>query len=191
MRIRGDSAADDVAKELSNRFKQYRIACQITQEELADKSMVSLSTIKRFENGEENEVAVNMEWPFYSRQGFLNGRYAGDRLYSALRYRYALGQRLTAGVTAEKDDGEPMMKQGSGPFDSYSFYVNYTGEGTLRAVALGDYRVHVGQGLTAGSSYYSNAQSLVTSRRSRRQGFFPHASADEVNYLRGVGARPS
>ena len=46
MRIRGDSAADDVAKELSNRFKQYRIACQITQEELADKSMVSLSTIK-------------------------------------------------------------------------------------------------------------------------------------------------
>ncbi|MBO4348256.1 MAG: helix-turn-helix domain-containing protein [Candidatus Methanomethylophilaceae archaeon] len=53
MRIRGDSAVDDVAKELSNRFKQYRIACQITQEELADKSMVSLSTIKRFENGED------------------------------------------------------------------------------------------------------------------------------------------
>lgn len=53
MRIRGDSAVDDVAKELSNRFKQYRIACQITQEELTDKSMVSLSTIKRFENGED------------------------------------------------------------------------------------------------------------------------------------------
>ena len=53
MRIRGDSAVDDVARELSNRFKQYRIACQITQEELADKSMVSLSTIKRFENGED------------------------------------------------------------------------------------------------------------------------------------------
>ena len=53
MRIRGDSAVDDVTKELSNRFKQYRIACQITQEELADKSMVSLSTIKRFENGED------------------------------------------------------------------------------------------------------------------------------------------
>lgn len=33
--------------------EQYRIACQITQEELADKSMVSLSTIKRFENGED------------------------------------------------------------------------------------------------------------------------------------------
>ncbi len=137
----------------------------------------------------KNEVAANVEWPFYSRQGFQNGRYTGDRLYSALRYRYALGQRLTAGVTAEKDDGESMMKHGSGPFDSYSFYVNYTGEGTLRAVALGDYRVHVGQGLTAGSSYYNNAQSLVTSRRSRRQGFFPHASADEVNYLRGVGVQ--
>ena len=53
MRIRGDSTADDVAKELSNRFKQYRISCQLTQEELADKSMVSLSTIKRFENGED------------------------------------------------------------------------------------------------------------------------------------------
>lgn len=53
MRIRGDSTADDVAKELSNRFKQYRISCQLTQEELADKSMVSLSTIKRFEKGED------------------------------------------------------------------------------------------------------------------------------------------
>lgn len=137
----------------------------------------------------KNEVAANAEWPFYRRKGFQNGRYAGDRFYTALRYRYSLGQRLTAGVTAEKDDGEPMMKHGNGPFDSYSFYINYTGEGTLRAVTLGDYRVHLGQGLTAGSSYYNSAQSLVSSRRSRRQGFFAHTSADEVNYLRGAGVQ--
>ena len=137
----------------------------------------------------KNEVAANAEWPFYRRKGFQNGRYAGDRFYTALRYRYSLGQRLTAGVTAEKDDGEPMMKHGNGPFDSYSFYINYTGGGTLRAVTLGDYRVHLGQGLTAGSSYYNSAQSLVSSRRSRRQGFFAHTSADEVNYLRGAGVQ--
>ena len=38
-------------QEISRRFKQYRIACSLTQADLAEKSMVSLSTIKRFENG--------------------------------------------------------------------------------------------------------------------------------------------
>ena len=42
-----------ILKELATRMKQYRIDSQITQEEYADKSMVSVSTIRRFENGGE------------------------------------------------------------------------------------------------------------------------------------------
>ena len=40
-----------VQQEISRRFKQYRIAYPMTQADLAEKSMVSLSTIRRFENG--------------------------------------------------------------------------------------------------------------------------------------------
>ena len=38
---------------LGEKIKNLRLSCDLTQEELADKSMVSLSTIKRFENGED------------------------------------------------------------------------------------------------------------------------------------------
>ena len=53
MRISGLISDDMVLKELSKRFKQYRISYPMTQAELEEKSMVSLSTIKRFENGED------------------------------------------------------------------------------------------------------------------------------------------
>ena len=40
-----------ISKEISERVKQYRIASGLTQEELAEQSMVSISTIRRFESG--------------------------------------------------------------------------------------------------------------------------------------------
>ena len=42
-----------IAKEISSRFKQYRIEYPMTREELADRSMVSAGTIARFENGSD------------------------------------------------------------------------------------------------------------------------------------------
>ena len=53
MRIDRTLSTDGIMAEISKRFKQYRIAYPITQADLADKSMVSISTIKRFENGED------------------------------------------------------------------------------------------------------------------------------------------
>ena len=53
MKIDNELYEGDVLKELSVRFKQYRIASDMTQAELAKKSTVSLRTISRFEKGEE------------------------------------------------------------------------------------------------------------------------------------------
>ncbi len=53
MKITKGMESQSISMELSNRCKQYRIACSLTQAELADKSLVSLSTIKRFESGED------------------------------------------------------------------------------------------------------------------------------------------
>jgi transcriptional regulator with XRE-family HTH domain len=53
MRIDGSLNTKGITKEISKRFKDYRIAYPLTQSELAERSMVSLSTIKRFENGED------------------------------------------------------------------------------------------------------------------------------------------
>ena len=53
MRIDDSLRETEVLNELSRRFRQYRISYPLTQSELAEKSMVSLSTVKRFENGED------------------------------------------------------------------------------------------------------------------------------------------
>ena len=53
MRINKDLREDFILKEISQRVKQHRINYPMTQVELAEKSMVSISTIMRFEKGED------------------------------------------------------------------------------------------------------------------------------------------
>lgn len=44
--------ASEVVAALGERFKDYRIACDMTQKEVSDKSGVSVVTIRKFENGQ-------------------------------------------------------------------------------------------------------------------------------------------
>ena len=53
VKIDGNLNERAIVSELSLRLKQYRIDSAITREELANKSMVSVGTIARFENGHE------------------------------------------------------------------------------------------------------------------------------------------
>ena len=53
MKIDNELHEGDVLKELPVRFKQYRIASDMTQADLAKRSTVSLRTISRFERGNE------------------------------------------------------------------------------------------------------------------------------------------
>lgn len=45
-------------KELNKRFKQYRVSLDISQEELSQKSGVSVYTIKNFERGSDIKVST-------------------------------------------------------------------------------------------------------------------------------------
>lgn len=53
MRIVNELYEGDILKELSIRFKQYRISSDMTQKETAKISKVSVRTISRFEKGED------------------------------------------------------------------------------------------------------------------------------------------
>ena len=52
-RIDEHLSPEEAKKEIVSRMKQYRIHAGITQENLADRAMTSVRTIKRFEAGEE------------------------------------------------------------------------------------------------------------------------------------------
>jgi hypothetical protein len=120
--------------------------------------------------------------------GSPNSRYLGDphRLY--LRYRFKYSNKLSFGVTADKDPGEEFFT-GNNPngFDFYSAHLFATNIGVVKQLAIGDFHAQFGQGLTfwSGFSYRKTADALNVVRYGRK--LSPYASRNENNFLRGAG----
>ena len=53
MKITYQSTKEEIQEELVRRAREYRLSAQMTQEELADKAVVSVGTVCRFERGED------------------------------------------------------------------------------------------------------------------------------------------
>ncbi|NQV53631.1 MAG: helix-hairpin-helix domain-containing protein [Flavobacteriales bacterium] len=125
---------------------------------------------------------------FLERQrgyGIDNG-YVGrpERLYARYRFRYA--DHISAGVTLEKDAGEPF----GGPglplgFDHQSGHIYVANVGHLHQLAMGDFQAQFGQGLTQWSGMaFGRSGDIMRIKRSAR-GIVPFTSADENAFLRG------
>lgn len=117
-----------------------------------------------------------------------NARYLGSPQRVFTRYRFKYGTRISAGLTAEKDAGEEFFrgsqKQG---FDFYTAHISVKNIGRLKALNLGDYQAHFGQGLTfwSGFSFGKTADALNIKRTA--QGLRPYTSVNENLFLRGIG----
>lgn len=115
-----------------------------------------------------------------------NQRYLGDPYRLMLRYRFQYGNRVSWGLTAEKDPGEEFFtgsnKQG---FDYYSAHFFVRNIGFLKALAIGDYQAQFGQGLTmwSGLAFGKTADGISIKRTA--VGLRPYASVGETNFLRG------
>ena len=133
-----------------------------------------------------------------------NSRYIGspDKLYA--RYRFQYGTNVSWGITAEKDQGELFFKnnqnfkyawynqslqgnQGNG-FDFYSAHFYLHNIKFIKSLAIGDYQVTFGQGLTAWSSYAFGKSADVMSAKKMATGIHPYTSVDENKFLRGAAA---
>ncbi len=124
--------------------------------------------------------------------GSLRTRYAGspDNLY--VRYRVNHTKDFSLGFTLEKDAGEqmtwnPQNKQYGFDFMSYHFTV--FNRGKLKALALGDYQIQIGQGLLLSGGFYvgKGAETIATTRRSTT-GIRPYTSVLESTFFRGGAA---
>jgi Helix-hairpin-helix motif len=130
-----------------------------------------------------------------------NSRYIGspDRLYA--RYRFQYGNNVSWGITAEKDQGELFLKKNQrfnydwynaslngnqkNGFDFYSAHFYLRNVRFVKALAIGDYQVTFGQGLTAWTSFaFSKGPNILTVKRSAR-GIVPYTSVNENQFLRG------
>lgn len=122
--------------------------------------------------------------------GQTSTRYLGDPNQFYLRYRRTFGNRLSIGLTADKDRGEEFFT-GSNPngFDFYSahFFLRDYNK-TLKALAIGDYAVSFGQGLILFSGFGAGKSALVSNIKRNARTLRAYTSANEANFLRGAAA---
>src|SRR5574343_546807 len=116
-----------------------------------------------------------------------NSYYYGnsDRYYSRLRYTYRTN--ISIGVTGEKDAGEQFFRgaQKNG-FDFYSFHAYFKGGKYVKAIALGDYQVQIGQGLNLWSGYAFGKTADVTNIKKTANPLKAYTSVDEARFMRGA-----
>lgn len=104
------------------------------------------------------------------------------------RYKYAYKDLLQFGVTGDKDAGEQFFKgaQKAG-FDFYSFHFFVRKLGRIRALALGDYTVNMGQGLMQWQGLAFKKSAEVTGIKRQSAVLSPYSSAGEFYFFRGAG----
>ncbi len=128
------------------------------------------------------------------KDGYLPDPVTGERSYLGppqqlyTRYRYSYRRNLSAGVTLEKDAGEPFRYGPVRGADFASAHLFVSGAGRLEALALGDFSVNMGQGLLlwTGFAYGKSPYALSTKRNAPL--INRYASVNENRFFRGAAA---
>ena len=115
-------------------------------------------------------------------------KYLGSPQRVFFRYRYTYKNLLQFGIVGDKDAGEQFLKgaQNKG-FDFYSFHLFARKIGIIQALALGDFSVNLGQGLTQWQSLAFKKSVDVMGVKRQAATLRPYSSAGEFYFNRGAG----
>ena len=147
----------------------------------------------RLKNGERT-VLARITQVLEKSKGYLldgstaNNFYPGSPQKIFVRYKYSYKNLLQYGITAEKDAGEQFFKgaQKSG-FDFYSAHFFAKNIGIIKSLALGDFIVNLGQGLTQWMGLAFKKSSDVLNIKRQEDVLRPYNSAGEIFFHRGAG----
>lgn len=136
-----------------------------------------------------HSLLARADYPLYTREGY-RGSYLGPKVYHSLRYAFSSGRHLAAGVTGEKDAGEPFFalhdRKG---YDHYAYYLQLQDLGFLKKLVAGTYRLDFGLGLVVSHNPLGMGKSFdLSTANVRSRGISKHGSTDEYNYFRGIAA---
>lgn len=164
---------------------------------------------RRWENtnkwyGGTYDVIATADVPLYRRAGFYDydsdnyprKMFTGYNFGHTLRIRYNWHSRVKYGATVQQDVGERFGVYGSRPWDYQSAYFYYKSDPLLQGqksfnrwvIALGDYRLSLGQGLIVGSSQWNQQVALLAGLRTETTRITPNTGTDETRFLRGGAA---
>ena len=164
----------------------------------SDLDQLNISFKEMMKNGQQ-QFLIRHQQILEHQKGYLpiedsllkaspNSRYLGSRDKIYTRYRFNYGTKVSWGFTTEKDAGEEFLR-GSQPkgFDFYTAHLFLQGFGKLKALAIGDYQVQFGQGLTFSSGFGLGKSAYVLNVKRNAAGLRPSASVEENLFMRGAG----
>jgi hypothetical protein len=150
------------------------------------------SILEMLQDG-RNEAQLRWSRIAEVQKGFVEPRaenaYLGDPNQLFFRWRHTFYNRLSMGITAEKDRGEEFFKgnnrQGFDFYSAHFFLNNYRKK--LKALALGDFNASFGQGLILFSGFGTGKSAFSTLVKRNARPLRAYASANEANFQRGAG----
>ena len=142
-----------------------------------------------------NEIYIRWQRILEEQKGFAprpdaTQYYLGDPNKYYIRFQHKYENRLSYGITMEKDAGEEFFsgsnKQGFDFYSAHFFLKDYNRY--IKSLAIGDYTVSFGQGLIRYSGFGAGKSSYVTSIKRSRRTLEKYSSVNEANFMRGIGA---
>ncbi len=177
--------------------------------EIKKKEVVKLSNVARWGR---HQVISRFERTLEQQEGYKNiedsalfikpnSRYLGSPYKIYTRYTFNYRNRIRAGITMDKDAGEVFFKNSVNDsisrlagnklrngFDFYSAHAYFANVGPLKAVALGDYHIAFGQGITLWSGLSFGKSTDPNGVMKYGAGIKPNTSVNEIFFLRGAAA---
>lgn len=135
------------------------------------------------------EIMINTTAILQERKGFksVNGedpKYLGTPYRHYIRFRGNFENRLSYGLAAEKDIGEPWQKSGFDFYTAHLFVKDVNSR--IKAIALGDYNVSLGQGLILHTGFGRGKSVFATQTKKGGYTLRPSTGINEYLYFRGA-----
>ncbi|MDO9258176.1 MAG: helix-hairpin-helix domain-containing protein [Bacteroidales bacterium] len=118
-----------------------------------------------------------------------NNYYVGDQNSLFFRVQYSYKDYLKFGMVGDKDAGESFMPKSDTlhkGFDFYSVHLFIKNIGIVKQLAIGDYHVQFGQGLTLWSGFSVGKATGSVVMRKRAPALRAHSSSNEYAFMRGA-----
>jgi hypothetical protein len=148
---------------------------------------------ERLRNG-DHSILARVTQTLEKSKGYLldsgstTNYYPGSPQRIFLRYKYSYKNLLQYGFVGEKDAGEQFFKgtQKNG-FDFYSAHFFVRNAGIVKSLALGDFTVNMGQGLTQWMSLAFKKGPDIMAVKRQSAVLRPYNSSGEIFFHRGAG----
>ncbi|MBE2247619.1 MAG: helix-hairpin-helix domain-containing protein [Candidatus Competibacteraceae bacterium] len=170
----------------------YAILPFVDVQPVKEKSKLKFKNIFRYG---KHEIVTRYTRIIEPAAGFLMNNtndtkgYLGDPSQVFFRYRFTYKDRVSLGLVAKKDRGEEFFT-GTQPygFDFYGAHLFIKDLGPFKKIALGDYNLQFGQGLTMWTGFGYRRTAMAMNIKRFPSGIKPCSATNQAFFNRGLAA---